>query len=157
VGRAQAAPRVLLTDAFDRGSLDDAAIGRAVQPDVKAAVLAEHDCRRAAQDHAAAAVGEQAVEPRLAVAAPGLGLGGGGRRGPGGWGEGGDGGGRVGIAWVRWASSRCTGVTLPSSADSCSSHGPGSATWPSDVVTRCRKGRPSRSARAGAMTLPPAP
>src|SRR5215472_9151927 len=51
-----------------RRSLADAALGRAVQPDVKAAVLAEHDRRRPAQDHPAAA-GQQAVNPRLAVAA----------------------------------------------------------------------------------------
>ena len=72
-------PGLLLADALDRGALGDAALGRAVQPDVKAAVLAEHDRRRPAQDHAAAA-GEQAVDPGLAVAAQVLVLVVGGRR-----------------------------------------------------------------------------
>ena len=71
VGRTQTLPRLLVADAFDRGSLDGAAIGRAVQPDMKAAVLAEHDRRGPAQDHAAAG-GEQATDPGLAVAAQAL-------------------------------------------------------------------------------------
>jgi hypothetical protein len=68
VGRAQAVPRMLLSDALDHSALGGAAGGRAVEPDVEAAVLAEHDRRRPAQDHAAPA-GQQALDPGLAVAA----------------------------------------------------------------------------------------
>jgi len=53
----------------DCGALGRAAAGRAVEADVEAAVLAEHDRRGPAQDHAAAGGGEQAVDPGFAVAA----------------------------------------------------------------------------------------
>jgi hypothetical protein len=69
VGRAQALPGVLLADALDHGALGDAAAGRAVQPDVEAAVPAEHDRRRPFQHHPAARGGQQPVDPGLAVAA----------------------------------------------------------------------------------------
>src|SRR5215467_1942748 len=66
VSRTQAYPGLLLADALDHGALGDAAAWRAVQPDVEAAVLAEHDRRSPAQDHPAAGA-KQPVDPGLAV------------------------------------------------------------------------------------------
>src|SRR2546427_244633 len=77
---AAAAPGLVLADAFDCGALGRAAAGRAVEADVEAAVLAEHDRRGPAQDHAAVGGGEQAVDPGFAVAAQVLVLVVGGRR-----------------------------------------------------------------------------
>ncbi len=68
ISRAQAVLRLFLADAFDRRSLHDAAFGWAVEADVIAAVLAEHDRRSPPEDHAAAA-GQQLVYPGLAMAA----------------------------------------------------------------------------------------
>src|ERR1700689_4017807 len=68
VGRLHVAAGILLADALDRGALHDAEAGRAVEPHVEAAVLAEHHRRAAAQDHARAR-GRQAADVALAVAA----------------------------------------------------------------------------------------
>src|ERR1700691_6530494 len=69
VGRLHVAAGILLAAALDRGALHDAEAGRAVEPHVEAAVLAEHHRRAAAQDHAR---GRQAADVALAVAAEGL-------------------------------------------------------------------------------------
>ena len=58
---------MLLADALDHGALGDAAVGRAVQPDVEAAVPAEYHRSGAAEDHAPA-VGYQVVDPGLGAA-----------------------------------------------------------------------------------------
>jgi hypothetical protein len=114
---------------------------------MEAEVPAEDDRRRPAENHALT-TGREAADPSLGVAPQIILQQVGGR-----WRLGGTDRQRMGNE----ASSRCTGVLLASSGDSCSAQGPHSATSASLVVTRCKNGTPSRCARPGATTLPPAP
>jgi hypothetical protein len=54
VGRVPVTARLVKPDPLDRGALGDARLERAVEPHVEAAVLAQHDRRPPAEDHALA-------------------------------------------------------------------------------------------------------